>query len=143
MVSEQLAGTEERSVKMTNQSFNLDITNLTFSDTRPKLQRRRHNRKSGWRPPPLVNVNIPQESYDIIRSLAVARGQRHSPFYDEVLEFVREYRQIKEDLEETREFLQLSIQDKNELKNKIKQLESKLVISNNNDQRVILDGVER
>ncbi len=100
---------------MTDESLNLDISKLIYSDHRPTNQRR-HSRQRGWRPPDTRNVNITDESYDIIRSLALARGQRHSPFYEEVSQFIIEYQKVREELDEKQEFLDAAIEDKRQLR---------------------------
>jgi hypothetical protein len=111
----------------------LDISNLTYLDSRP-TRIRRHSRKRGWRPPDTINVNITLESYDVIRSLAQARGQRNSPFYEEVREVLIDYTKAKEELAEKSAFLELAIEDKKQLRQELEKIN--LLISKFQDQPV-------
>jgi hypothetical protein len=114
----------------------LDISNLTYSDTRPE-KKRKHRRSRGWRPPQLINVNIMIESYDLIRSLAVARGLKGVAFYEQISELIKEYLDIKSEIELKQGFLDLALQDRQKLKKELESLKVKLDISKLQDQRVI------
>jgi hypothetical protein len=98
--------------KMTDGSFNLDLTSNFGHDHKI----RKHSRRKGWTPPPRTNVNITTESYDVIRQLALARGQRHSPFYEELSKLLEEFF-------ETKEFLQMAVEDNKKMRQKIEEFE--------------------
>lgn len=99
---------------------------LTYTDNRKPKERRRHSRKRGWRPSDTINVNIMIESYDIIKSLAQAKGQTESPFYEEAQAFVNGYCELQEKLAE-KEFLLDDLRKYNhEMKERLEELKIKL-----------------
>jgi hypothetical protein len=118
---------------MTDESWNLDITNIKFLDLRRK---RRSYRRLGKAPPAKISVNITVESYELIRRLAYAEGRRNSPFYEQVESLIDTLVQTKKELAEKQAFLDLAIEDKKQLRQELEKV--KLVISKFNDQRVSL-----
>jgi hypothetical protein len=96
-------------------NIHLDISKLTYRDHRP-IKKRRHNRKRGWRPPETINVNITVQSYDIVRSIALARGQRNSPFYEELDQLVQDHL-------EKQQWLDMAIADKQLLRQENERLQ--------------------
>jgi hypothetical protein len=65
---------------------------------RDNRRRKRNRRSLGWRPPPCINVNIMIESYDMIKSLALDKVQRNSPFYEQLNEIIKAYGNLEERL---------------------------------------------
>jgi hypothetical protein len=122
---------------MTDESLNLDIANIKFIDQRRK---RKSYRRIGSRPPDQVNVKITVKSYEETRQVAYAIGRRHSPFYEEYESILEEFALIKIELEKTQLILEDARKDKNDLKERLDSLKSKLAITTNNDCPVILKG---
>jgi hypothetical protein len=125
---------------MTDESLNVDITNINFLDRRIK---RINYRRVGKSPPPQVSVKITVRSYEVIRSLAYAEGRRHSPFYEEVEAALDSFVQTKQELIEKQEFLDLAIEDKKLIREENKILRTKLDmldITTLNDCPVSLEG---
>ena len=54
------------------------------------------------------------------------KNQRSCPVYDTLQSIIREFKQLKEDLEETKEFLALTIDDKKILKEENNQIRDEL-----------------
>jgi predicted nuclease with TOPRIM domain len=84
------------------------------------------DRRLGWCPPPQIQVSIAVETYEYIKQLAADKNQRSCPVYDTLQSIMREFKQLKEDLEETKEFLALAIDDKKFLKEENKQMREEL-----------------
>lgn len=89
-------------------------------------RRESKDRRLGWRPPPQIQVSIAVETYEYIKQVAADKNQRSCPVYDTLQSIIREFKQLKEDLEETKEFLALAIDDKKILKEENNQIRDEL-----------------
>jgi hypothetical protein len=89
-------------------------------------RRESKDRRLGWRPPPQIQVSIAVETYEYIKQVAVAKNQRSCPVYDILQSIIREFEQLKEDLEETKEFLALALDDKKALREENMQMREDL-----------------
>lgn len=79
-------------------------------------RRQSKDRRLGWRPPPQFAVHINEETYDFVKKTASAKNQNHAPFYDTLQSIILEFKQLKEDLELTKGFLALALDDKEAVK---------------------------
>ena len=84
------------------------------------------DRRLGWSPPTQINAKITEETHRYIQAVAVAKNQRNVPLYSTLECIIKEYDQLKEDLEASKGWLALALNDKETAQRENKELREKM-----------------
>jgi hypothetical protein len=83
------------------------------------------DRRLGWKPPNQINVKITDECYQYVQQ-AVTKNQRNVPFYSTLESIIKEYDQLRYNLQEKEDFLALAMDEKKQLEKANKELKERL-----------------